>query len=162
MGVMGSLNGLRRIILPQESKEAVFNQIVNCGCAAENHVPSFFGDLPHRLRCYLEGEAVDFSDKLDFSGSTSLQQSVWHVTRTIPYGETRSYGWVSNQLDLPGAARAIGRALSNNPLPIVVPCHRVITSDGSLGGFAFGLEFKEFLLRLEGCSWRRPARLKSG
>lgn len=154
---MGSSSGLRKIILPQESEEAVFNQIIDCGCAAEDYAPDFFSDLPHRLRRYLEGEAVDFPDRLDFSGSTSFRQSVWHVTRTIPYGEARSYGWLSNQLGLPGAARAVGQALSSNPLPIVVPCHRVITSGGSLGGFAFGLKFKEFLLRLEGCSWRQSA-----
>jgi methylated-DNA-[protein]-cysteine S-methyltransferase len=67
----------------------------------------------------------------------------------IPYGETRSYGWVADKLDLPKAARGVGQALARNPLPIVIPCHRVISGNGSLGGFSGGVEIKELLLRLE-------------
>ena len=71
------------------------------------------------------------------------------MVRTIPYGETRSYGWVASHLGLPKAARAVGQALGRNPLPIIIPCHRVISSDGGLGGFGGGLGLKESLLRLE-------------
>ena len=149
MGVVSSPNGLRMVILPQKSKEAVLCQVMNYGCAAEEQATALFGDLPHRLRRYLEGEPVDFPDKLDLVEATRFQQNVWQIVRTIPYGETRSYGWVANKLDSPKAARGVGQALTRNPLPIVIPCHRVISSNGSLGGFSGGVEIKEFLLRLE-------------
>jgi len=74
---------------------------------------------------------------------------VWQATRLIPYGETRSYLWVAVQIGKPGAARAVGQALGRNPLPVIIPCHRVIASDGGLGGFTGGLVMKRRLLELE-------------
>jgi len=149
MGLVSSSNGLRNVILPQKYKEAVLCQVVNYGCVVGEQTPALFGGLPQRLRRYLEGEPVDFPDKLDLVEATRFQQNVWRIVRTIPYGETRSYGWVANKLDLPKAARGVGQALARNPLPIVIPCHRVISSNGSLGGFGGGVEIKELLLRLE-------------
>jgi methylated-DNA-[protein]-cysteine S-methyltransferase len=146
---VSSPNGLRMVILPQKNKEAVLCQIVDYACPAEEQAPALFGDLSHRLRRYLEGEPVDFPDKLDLVGASSFQQNVWQIVRTIPYGETRSYGWVANKLDLSRAARGVGQALARNPLPIVIPCHRVISSNGSLGGYRGGVEIKELLLSLE-------------
>ncbi|GAI87660.1 unnamed protein product, partial [marine sediment metagenome] len=73
----------------------------------------------------------------------------WEETRLIPYGETRSYAWVAKQVGKPKAARAVGQAMGSNPLPIIIPCHRVITSNGKLGGFGGGLEMKRQLLSLE-------------
>jgi methylated-DNA-[protein]-cysteine S-methyltransferase len=122
------------------------------GGAAEEQSPALFDDLPHRLSRYLEGEPVDFPDKLDLGEITRFQQNVWQIVRTIPYGETRSYGWVANKLGSPKAARGVGQALARNPMPIVIPCHRVIGSNGSLGGFGGGVGVKEFLLRLERAS----------
>lgn len=149
MGIVGSTYGLKRVILPQKSKEAVLYQVMNYGCVAEDQVIALFGDLPHRLKQYLGGGPVDFPDRLDLGKTTRFQQKVWQLVRTIPYGETRSYGWAASRLGLPKAARAIGQALGRNPLPIIIPCHRVINSDGRLGGFGGGLELKESLLRLE-------------
>jgi len=74
---------------------------------------------------------------------------VWQLTRLIPYGETRSYTWVAEQLGKAGAVRAVGQALARNPLPIIVPCHRVVAKDGKLGGYSGGVEKKDYLLRLE-------------
>ena len=152
MGIVGSPSGLRMVILPQESRDAVLCKVMNHGSAAEEQSPTMFGDLPHRLSRYLEGEPVDFPDKLDLSETTRFQQDVWQAVRTIPYGETRSYGWVAGKLGSPKAARGVGQALARNTLPIVVPCHRVIGSNGSLVGFGGGVEIKEFLLRLERAS----------
>jgi methylated-DNA-[protein]-cysteine S-methyltransferase len=152
MGIVGSPSGLRMIILPQESRDAVLCKVMNHGGAGGEPSPDLFGDLPHRLSRYLEGEPVDFPDKLDLGETTRFQQNVWQVVQMIPYGETRSYGWVADRLGSPKAARGVGRALARNPLPIVVPCHRVIGSNGSLVGFGGGVEIKEFLLRLERAS----------
>ena len=149
MGVVGSPGGLRRVILPQESKEAVISQVGGREYPFESRDFASFGDLPQRLKRYLEGEPVNFPDKLDLAGTTRFQQSVWQITRAIPYAETRSYAWVAGQLRLPRAARAVGQALGRNPVPIVVPCHRVIGSDGSPVGFGAGVEMKQRLLRLE-------------
>ncbi|MBM4445862.1 MAG: methylated-DNA--[protein]-cysteine S-methyltransferase [Chloroflexi bacterium] len=156
MGVVGSARGLKRVVLPQKSKELVDDQIISCGCASGNHDPACFGDLPDRLRRYLDGEPVAFADKLDMAEATNFQQSVWQVVRNIPYGETRSYGWVAKKLDSPKAPRAVGQALARNPMPIVIPCHRVIDSTGNLGGFGGGVEIKEFLLCLERVSSINP------
>jgi methylated-DNA-[protein]-cysteine S-methyltransferase len=148
-GVIGSPNGLRKVILPLKSKEAVLGQIASYGCEAQNHDIAGFADLTDRISRYFSGELVDFADKLDLSGTTPFQQNVWRTVRNIPRGETRSYGWVANQLGLPRAARAVGQALGSNPVPIVIPCHRVIGSDGKPGGFGGGVEMKKFLLQLE-------------
>lgn len=149
IGVVSSAQGLREIILPQEFQEAVVRQVEGYGCSAEFCEPALFGDLSQRLRSYFEGEQVQFPDKLDFAGASRFQQRVWNVARTIPYGETRSYAWVAAQLGLSKVARAVGQALGRNPLPIIVPCHRVVSSDGTLGGFSAGLAMKKHLLRLE-------------
>ena len=148
-GVIGSANGLKKVILPLKSKEAVLGQISSYGCEAGNHDAACFAELTDRMKRYFDGEPVDFADKLDLAGTTRFQQRVWLTVRSIPRGETRSYGWVANQLGLPKAARAVGQALGRNPVPIVIPCHRVIASDGKLGGFGGGVEIKKLLLKLE-------------
>ncbi len=111
--------------------------------------PESFEDLKRRLRVYFQGQKVDFADRLDLTEATSFQRKVWAATRLIPYGETRSYSWVANQIGKPGAVRAVGQALGRNPLPIIIPCHRVLGSDGGLCGFGGGLEMKRYLLKLE-------------
>jgi methylated-DNA-[protein]-cysteine S-methyltransferase len=81
---------------------------------------------------------------------TDFQKSVWHCISTIPYGQTRTYGQIARELGNPDAARAVGMANRANPIPIVVPCHRVVQSNGKLGGYSGGLHLKDALLRLEG------------
>jgi len=108
-----------------------------------------FEDLVARLRTYFSGHKVSFPDQLDLSGATPFQRQVWEKTRLIPFGETRSYSWVAEQIKQPGAVRAVGQALGRNPLPIIIPCHRVITADGKPCGYTGGLDMKRFLLRLE-------------
>lgn len=109
----------------------------------------------NQLSDYFTGARHRFELPLAAQG-TVFQQSVWDVLAKIPYGEVRSYRDVANSIGKPTAARAVGAANGRNPLPIVVPCHRVIGSNGTLTGFAGGLAAKTFLLQLEG------ARGKSG
>ncbi|MBI4787571.1 MAG: MGMT family protein [Chloroflexi bacterium] len=81
-----------------------------------------------------------------------FQRAVLIAISKIPFGETRSYGWVAREIGQPNAARAVGQALHTNPIPIIIPCHRVIASDGSLGGYGGGLPMKAKLLQLEGAA----------
>ncbi|MGI9324573.1 MAG: methylated-DNA--[protein]-cysteine S-methyltransferase [Pseudomonadales bacterium] len=113
-----------------------------------SHVPTAFADAQTQLSEYFEGSRRTFDLTLDPAG-TAFQQAVWQALLTIPYGETRSYLEVAKAVGKPKAVRAVGSANGRNPLPIVVPCHRVIGSDGSLTGFGGGLENKKLLLALE-------------
>jgi methylated-DNA-[protein]-cysteine S-methyltransferase len=97
---------------------------------------------------YLDGKRKKFSVKLDPAG-TPFQGKVWDALRAIPFGETRSYGSIAKQIGNPTAVRAVGAAIGRNPVSVIVPCHRVIGSNGKLTGFAGGLKTKEFLLALE-------------
>jgi methylated-DNA-[protein]-cysteine S-methyltransferase len=106
-------------------------------------------NLSQALCRYAAGQPVKFRIPLDLTGATSFQRRVWRVLRTIPFGETRSYVWVARRIGQPGAARAVGNACGANPVPILIPCHRVVASDGSLGGFSAGLKWKRQLLALE-------------
>lgn len=102
-----------------------------------------------QLREYFEGTRHTFDLPLA-PGGTDFQQRVWHTLTTIPYGQTISYGELAARVGKPSASRAVGAANGRNPLPIVLPCHRVIGANGSLTGFGGGLPVKRFLLELEG------------
>ena len=107
-------------------------------------------DAAQQLDAYFRGELVAFDLPLELDG-TEFQRQCWLALATIPYGQTVSYGEQARRLGLgPAAARAVGAANGQNPLPIVLPCHRVIGADGSLTGFGGGLPTKRFLLELEG------------
>jgi methylated-DNA-[protein]-cysteine S-methyltransferase len=112
-------------------------------------VPPPLEDCVRQLEEYFEGKRPDFNLTLDWSGAGEFDQRVWSYLRKIPYGHTVSYSDVAHALDAPKAVRAVGGANARNPIPIVVPCHRVIGKSGSLVGFAYGLDMKAELLRLE-------------
>ncbi len=98
---------------------------------------------------YLTGTRTSFDIPVAPEGGTPFQRSVWAALRTIPYGQTRSYRWVAAAVGNPRAARAVGQASGANPIGIIVPCHRVVRADGSLGGFSGGVGVKDRLLTLE-------------
>jgi O-6-methylguanine DNA methyltransferase len=149
MGILSSARGLRQLVLSHRSAQEV-RQLLGDSIKDASQTPSLFQDVMERLILYASGHRVDFPDKLDLSGATGFQCAVWETARLIPYGETRSYAWVAGQMEQPKAVRAVGQALGRNPLPIIIPCHRVLTSDGKLGGFTGGIKMKEKLLHLEG------------
>lgn len=105
-------------------------------------------DAAEQLRAYFAGERTTFDLALDPVG-TPFQLRVWEALREIPYGETRTYGWIAERIGQPTAVRAVGLANSRNPISIVVPCHRVVGSTGRLTGYAGGLVCKRTLLDLE-------------
>ena len=148
IGILSSAKGLVGTTLPQRSAQEAC-QLLGNSVNQATWSPHPFKDLMERLRTYFSGHKVAFPDKLDLFRATHFQREVWEITRLIPYGETRSYAWVAEQIKRPEAMRAVGQALSKNPLPIIVPCHRVVASDGKLGGFSGGVEMKRYLLSLE-------------
>lgn len=145
-----SNKGLCYVALPNESFETMRQWLIA-------HFPSsIFVKNEDRLRPYsdeihhyFQKRRKVFSMPLDLQG-TSFQLSVWNELRRIPYGEVRSYSDIATALDNPKATRAVGAANGRNPVPIIVPCHRVIGKNGTLTGFRGGLRFKERLLQLEG------------
>ena len=104
-----------------------------------------FANAKDQLDQYFAGERTEFDLELDMRG-TQFQRGVWDALRTIPYGETRSYGEIARQIGRPDRARAVGAANGQNPVSIIVPCHRVIGADGSLTGYGGGLDRKRWLL----------------
>ena len=108
-------------------------------------------DLARRIKAFLEGEDIRFSlDTADLSSCPPFQRAVLRAEHRVPRGRVTTYGALAAHLGRPGASRAVGNALANNPFPIIVPCHRAVRSDGSLGGYQGGLAMKRALLLNEG------------
>jgi len=111
------------------------------------------GKAPHwitkELMEYFEKGLDKFSQKIGFRKGTDFEKKVWQILHEIPYGETRTYKWLAEKIGNPHATRAVGRALSKNPFPIILPCHRIIESDGSIGGYSSGVDIKRRLLEIE-------------
>ena len=107
-----------------------------------------FREAIEQLKAYFAGKLTAFDLALAPAG-TPFQLSVWQALRTIPYGETTTYGAIAKQVGRPTAIRAVGAANGANPIPVIIPCHRVIGSNGKLTGFGGGLPIKERLLKLE-------------
>jgi len=101
------------------------------------------------LREYFEKGRKDFTCKTTFIEGTAFEKVVWNTLKEVPYGETRTYKWLADKIGKPQAFRAVGNALGKNPIPIMFPCHRIIESDGSLGGYSSGIEIKRRLLEIE-------------
>jgi methylated-DNA-[protein]-cysteine S-methyltransferase len=148
VGILGSARGLLGTTLPrpsaQEARQLLGDEVNNAVWS-----PNLFDGLIDRVKTYFSGGKTAFPDELDLSAATPFQRKVWQITRLIPYGETKSYTWVAEQIKQPGAVRAVGQALARNPLPVIIPCHRVVTVDGRLGGFSGGVELKRCLLQRE-------------
>ena len=147
-GLAGSSSGICRTTLPEKSREVAFQALALSGEVQESSSDYFTGLIQTFINYYV-GLPVEFRVQIDFSGLSSFQKAVYQAAMAIPYGETRSYGWIAQKIGRPLAARAVGQALGRNPLPIIVPCHRVLTAGGGLGGFAGGLPLKQYLLKLE-------------
>lgn len=149
VGLLGAPEGLKRLVLPLQERDEVLRELGQVAEAPGN--PSAFGDLPERIVMYFSGERVDFPDVVNLDGPSPFspfQKRVLDKIRRIPFGETRTYGWVARAVGVPKGPRAVGQALACNPVPIVIPCHRVVAYKG-LGGFAGGLDLKRLLLRIE-------------
>jgi methylated-DNA-[protein]-cysteine S-methyltransferase len=109
-----------------------------------------FSSLKGQLKSYFSGKKIKFKEPLDLTGGTAFQKRVWKAMLKIPSGETRSYGWLARQMGSKSKARAVGTACGANPIPIIIPCHRVLRENGELGGYGGGLSAKRMLLKIEG------------
>jgi methylated-DNA-[protein]-cysteine S-methyltransferase len=151
VGVAWSERGLVATTLPQPSEAEALNQLPESSGAIPGAAHSLdVAALLDKLRRYFEGEPIAFDEPLDPTIGTEFQRRVWVLTRDIPRGQTRTYGQMARVAESPGAARAVGQAMARNPWPIIVPCHRVLGSDGSLTGFGGGIDMKRRMLQMEG------------
>ncbi len=149
MAIAFSDRGLVGTTLPCPGKEEAIRRLLSSWPQASPEGEAL-RELKESLVRYFNGERVDFSFPLDLRTGTAFQRRVWEEVRGIPWGQTATYGEVAARVGKPGAARAVGQALARNPLPIIIPCHRVIGASGSLVGFGGGIELKRKLLALEG------------
>jgi methylated-DNA-[protein]-cysteine S-methyltransferase len=141
-------HGLCATTLPAATAEAATEEMRRRG-ASEQAQAKDVGDLPEKVSRCARGDGASFNGDLDLSQGTEFQRAVWRALLDIPRGQTRTYREVAEQIGRPRASRAVGQAVGANPLPVVVPCHRVVAQNG-LGGFGGGLAMKKRLLRLEG------------
>ena len=150
-GIVSSKKGILRILIGLPSREMILRQIrAEFGRGiTETHAK---GNIADKIKRYFSGEKVSFKCVLDWSFLSPFQKKVFKASMKIPYGAVESYGSLAKKAGCPRGSRAVGGALARNPFPLVVPCHRVIRKDGSLGGFSAGggLELKKKLLKLEG------------
>ena len=152
-GIVFGKNGIITICLPEPQKLKLKNKILSCFRNIE--------EGSHRIKYvirdiskYFKGENVHFSCVLDMSSMTPFQKEVYRETRKIPFGKTQSYNWLAEKIGIAGGARAVGNALGKNPMPLLIPCHRIIRKNGMLGGFSSpgGIFLKKKMLLMEGVS----------
>lgn len=136
--------------MPASSRDAVRRSILE-GHPEAGEDAAGMNELADDLVRYFEGEPVRFKVNFDWSGRTEFDIDVWRACMRIPYGKTASYKDLAERVFRPGGARAVGMAMSRNACPIVIPCHRVVRSDGTLGGFSGdgGVEQKQGLIEME-------------
>jgi methylated-DNA-[protein]-cysteine S-methyltransferase len=152
VGLIGTEIGLCGSTLPQASLQEALRGL-EPGAADQWIEPEEFGPAVQAVADALAGRPQPADLALDLSAGTAFQQAVWRAVQTIPLGQTRCYGWVAAAIGRPLGAHAVGQAVARNPLPLFIPCHRVIAADGSLGGYGPGpraLPTKRSLLRREG------------
>lgn len=154
--ISASEKGITSIVLPRSvrsrrtSRRSATNRTEPAWPQVDAKAVSIVTEAQGQLLDYLEGKRREFSLPVDLSHGTAFQRRVWRAILRIPYGRVRSYQWVAEKVGGKQYARAVGMALGSNPVPIIVPCHRIIAHDGSLGGFGCGLPMKQRLLKLEG------------
>ena len=137
LGVVTSAGAVSRVLLPGDAEQSRIDDTVTAALATQ------------QIAEYFAGERRAFDVPLNLDGVTEFRAEVLRALMEVPYGETTTYGELARAVGRPKAVRAVGSACATNPLPILIPCHRVLRSDGALGGYRGGTEAKRFLLALE-------------
>jgi O-6-methylguanine DNA methyltransferase len=151
MGISEAAKGIDAIVLPKASKNAAESCLRASGDRRlGGQASSRLRDARRQLVEFIRGRRATFDLPLDVSQGTPFQRRVWRTLQRVPYGKLRSYRWIALRVGGHRYARAVGNAVGANPLPIVIPCHRIVAHDASLGGFSGGLAMKRKLLTLEG------------
>lgn len=149
LGVAATAKGICRVQTNLPSEAAFVRLLQQTYQQIPTKKPGEFKSLKKEFDLYFQGKLNKFTCGLDLKPDTPFQRKVWRALLTIPYGQTRSYRWVAQTIRNPKAVRAVGNANGNNPVSIIVPCHRVIQSNGHLGGYTGGIHIKRKLLDLE-------------
>jgi methylated-DNA-[protein]-cysteine S-methyltransferase len=165
VGIAWTPRGLARVMLPARDREATLRRLLrDIPDAAEAPPPPSLAPLVDGLKAYGRGEQVDFSDvPVDLSGLDRFHSAIYAALARVGYGETTTYGALAAEAGFPSAARETGAALGRNPVPLVLPCHRVLAAGGALGGFSApgGTATKEKLLALEGVRTGPPEQTQT-
>ena len=149
--VMATDAGICRIILPGDTDQQLYE------CSRKTQSSPLTEEAAAMLTAYIRGETICFSAlPVDLGAVTPFRAEILKMIRVIPAGEVRSYGEIAMMAGIPRAARAIGGAMASNPIPIIIPCHRIVAGDGKLTGFsaAGGISFKKLLLAMEGIDFK--------
>lgn len=153
-GIAWSARGVTRLQLPERTPDATERRLRSRPAdSAVAPPPSSVREAIALLERYFEGERIDFAGAaLDLSGIGPFHCAIYDATRALPWGETATYGDLARQVGSPGAARAVGQAMGHNPVPIIIPCHRVLAAGRKIGGFSAygGALTKQRLLAMEG------------
>jgi len=158
VGIGFGPSGLTRLVLPGRSRDAVARRLAESGQAANlaeqaEGAPTFVAALVRAICAYMEGGCVDFRNvPVDLGGIEPFRRDIYEAARQLSFGETTSYGELARRAGHPGLARETGAALGANPVPLVIPCHRVLAAGGRIGGFSApgGAATKERMLAMEG------------
>ncbi len=154
IGIVVTELGVAQILLGGKDRRAVERTLparrTETGRTSAGPARLMLREAQTQIHDYLRGKRRDFTVPVDLSAGTAFQRRVWRAITRIPYGRVRSYQWVAARVGGKRYARAVGMALGANPVPLVIPCHRIVAHDGSLGGFSCGLPVKRRLLQLEG------------
>lgn len=150
-GVVGSGEGLKTFTMGAKRRADLAGDLFGVKPLGKGGKPAWLNRLLADLDAYFAGRRPAFEVPLALEGVSDFYKKVYKAARAIPYGEVRTYGWLAARAGRPGAARAVGGAMASNPVPIIVPCHRVVRADGGLGGFSApgGTRLKRKLLDLE-------------
>ena len=147
-GVGVTSYGICRVVLSIQSESKFVESLKTIYHSPKKQTRQLI-DIEKEFHLYFSGKLKKFSFKPDLRQGTNFQRRVWKKLTFIPFGETRSYQWLAAAIYQPKACRAVGNANGKNPTPIIIPCHRVIQKNGSLGGFTGGTHLKKYLLELE-------------
>lgn len=157
-----------RLFVPERERISIERRIERFDPSAQavhiDEAPRFVGEIVDQLLSYARGEAVDFSETAVSAGDVGpMREAIYAALRTVGYGETLTYGELAARAGYPGMAREIGEAMGKNPVPIIVPCHRVLAAGGKIGGFSApgGSRTKERLLALEGVQLGPPTKAQA-